>query len=74
MAKIVIYFYGFFNELNSYFCFIVSEIIVNEHMCYKELYNILISKLYNFIDIYLCLGPIEFLKKDLTITNDNDVN
>ena len=27
----------------------------------------------NNIDIYLCLGPIECLKKELPITNDNNV-
>uniref|UniRef100_A0A9I9EKN5 Protein FAR-RED ELONGATED HYPOCOTYL 3-like n=1 Tax=Cucumis melo TaxID=3656 RepID=A0A9I9EKN5_CUCME len=51
---------------------------VNEHMCYKELYTSLRSKLdsiidMNNIDIYICLGPIECVKKDLAITNDNDV-
>ena len=47
-------------------------------MCYKELYNILRFKLASFIDmknidIYFCLGSIECLKKNLAITNDNDV-
>ena len=54
------------------------EIILDEHMCYKELYNVLRSKLGSFIDmnnidIYLCLGPIECFEKDLAIRNDNDV-
>ena len=78
MTKISVYFDGFFNESNNYVSFNVSEITVNEHMCYKELYNSLKSKLdsiidMNNIDIYLCLGPIECVKKDLAITNDNDV-
>ena len=78
MTKIAVYFDGFFNESNNYFSFSVSEITVNEHVYYKELYTSLRSKLYSFIDmnnidIYLYLDPIKYVKKDLTITNDNDV-
>ena len=77
-TKIVVYFDGFLNDSNNYVSFSVSEIIVNELMSFKELYNILISKLGNYIDmynivIYLFLGPIKWLKKDLAITNNNDV-
>ena len=77
MIKIVVYFDDFFNESNNYVSFSVSEIIVDEHRCYKELYNVLRSKLGSFIDmnnidIYIC-RPIKCLKKDLSIRNDNDV-
>ena len=78
MAKFAVYFDGFFNELNNYVSFSMPEITVHEHLCYKELYTSLRSKLYSFIDmnnidIYLYLDPIKYVKKDLTITNDNDV-
>ena len=69
MTRIAVYFDGFFNESHNYVSFSVSEIVVNEHMCYKDLYNSLRSKLdsiidMNNIDIYLCIGPIECVKKD----------
>ena len=78
MARIAVYFDVFFNESHNYVSFSVSEIIVNEHMCYKELYSSLRSKLgsiidMNNIDIYICLGSIKCVKKDLTITNNKDV-
>ena len=78
MTRIVVYFNGFFNESHNYVSFSVSEITVNKLMCYKELYTSLRSKLgsiidMNNIDIYFCPGPIECVKKDLVITNDNDV-
>ena len=48
------------------------------NMSFQELYNSLLSKLGSYIDmdnvdIFLRLSPIECLKKDLPITNDNDV-
>ena len=78
MASIAVYFDDFFNETNNYVSYSVSEIVVDEHMSYTELSNVLRSKLGSFIDmnnfeIYLCLGPIECLKKDLGIKNDNNV-
>ena len=56
----------------------MSEIVVDEPMSYTELSNVLRSKLGSFIDmnnfeIYFCLVPIECLKKDMRINNDNDV-
>ena len=56
----------------------MSETTINVHMYYKQLYTSIRSKLgsiidMNNIDIYLCLGPIECVKIDLAITNDNDV-
>ena len=58
MAKIVIYFDGFLNDSNNYISFSISEILVNELMSFKDLYNILRSKLGSYIDIHICLGPI----------------
>ena len=50
----------FFNESNNYVSYSVSEIIINEYMCYKELYNNFKYMLCSFIDmnnidIYICL-------------------
>ena len=78
MTSITVYFDGFFNETNNYVSYRVSKIVVDEHMSYTELSNVLKSKLdslvdMNYFDIYLCLGPIECLKKDMRINKDNDV-
>ena len=64
MTSIAVYFDGFFNETNNYVSYSVSEIIVDEHLSYTVLSNVLRSKLGSFIDmnnfeIYLCLDPIE---------------
>ena len=78
MVKIAVYFNDFFKESNHYDNSSVSKITVNEQTCYKELYTSLRSKLVsiidmNNIDIYLFLGSIECVEKDLAITNDNNV-
>ena len=54
MTKISIYFDGFFNDSNNYISYSFSEILVNEFMSFKDLYNIIRSKLGCYIDIYLC--------------------
>ena len=78
MTKITVYFDGFFNDSKNYVSYRIFEIFVNELKSFKDLHNILRSKFgsytdINNIDIYLCVCSIECLKKDLTITNNNDV-
>ena len=51
MARITVYFDGLFNESHNYVSFSVSEITVNEHMCCKELYSSLRSKLGSINDM-----------------------
>ena len=71
--NISVYFDDFFNDYDNYISYSISEILVNELMSFKDLCNTFRSKLGSYIDIYLCLGSIECLKKDLLITNDNGV-
>ena len=63
MTKIFAYYDDFFNDSDNYISYSVSEILVNELMCFQDLYNILLSKLDSYIDIWLCLCPIKSLKK-----------
>ena len=51
MSSIAVYFDSFFNESNNYIGFSVSEVVVDEHISYKEVSNVLRSKLGSFIDI-----------------------
>ena len=58
MARIAVYFDGFFNESKNYVSFSVSEITVLEHMCYKGLYNSLRSKIGSIIDMINIYIPL----------------
>lgn len=47
-------------------------------MCFEELRHVLISKLGDMLnmeklEILVCIGTKEYLKKDLSVTNDTDI-